>query len=420
MYIHTHNMLAKTSRHKNVALSFRCPPHACGNSPNLNIHDSLLSAVRDHKWWNAKFWRLEERVARSSLCALAVASNVTLHLLHHTAFSKQFEPEVKGNKYLVTGTGKLLCCSASWSGVTGRQRMSRLFFLTWQRWRREANTGEGVGSLCMSLFLIPSLSLSHSQSHTNTRTHTHTHTLPPSLSPHPIPIVCLIRGSFVAGFHTRTPASVAAFFSQGLPCSSVTPSLFNLHGNASVCLCVCVLWACPPAVCASEHMHTHTHIHIWVNRHAIPSEPGNARDYGKRCDYYQDFFFVLFFPPTSFVFDKRSIDPSLPGVLCMLTVKKQAAQTHNYCGYFWKTSMHLIFHLLKNSACWRPPPLSLPHNSNLLFSQSHTMLFCGMWRPQHTSKVLMLPSVWILKRCPLTHSLTRHSARKKPRHMWIR
>ena len=62
-------------------------------------------------------------------------------------------------------------------------------------------------------------------------------------------------------------------------------------------------------------------------------------------------FLFCFFPPTSFVFDKRSIDPSWPGVLCLLTVKKQAAQTHDYCGYFWKTSMHLIFHLLKNSAC---------------------------------------------------------------------
>lgn len=149
------------------------------------------------------------------------------------------------------------------------------------------------------------------------------------------------------------------FFSQGLPCSSVTPSLFF-----SICMemppCVCVSWACPPAVCAGEHMHTHTH--IWVNRHAIPSEPGNARDYGKRCDYYPDFFFCCFVPPpsststtTSFVFDKRSIDPSWPGVLCSLTVKKQAAETHDYCGYFWRTSMHLIFHLLKHSSCSRPP-----------------------------------------------------------------
>lgn len=108
-----------------------------------------------------------------------------------------------------------------------------------------------------------SLSFSFPHSLALSLTPSHKHTLPPSLSPHPIPIVCLIRGSFVAGFHTRTPASVAAFFSQGLPCSSVTPSLFNLHGNASMCLCVCVLRVCPPAVCVSEHMRT-THIHTFT------------------------------------------------------------------------------------------------------------------------------------------------------------
>lgn len=123
------------------------------------------------------------------------------------------------------------------------------------------------------------------------------------------------------------------------------------------------------------------------------------------------FFCFVFFPPASFVFDKHSIDPSWPGFLCLLTVKKQASQTHDYCGYFWKTSMYLIFHLLQNSACWRPPPptlLSSPQQQFTLFTISCDV--CGMWRPQHTSKVLMLPSVWILKRCPLTHSLGTQKA----------
>lgn len=173
--------------------------------------------------------------------------------------------------------------------------------------------------------------------------------------------------------------------------------------------CACVFVCCEHApqqsVRASICIHTHTFTYEWIGTpyHQSQGMPGiMGRDV-----IITKIFFVLFPPPTSFVFDKRSIDPSWPGVLCLLTVKKQAAQTHDYCGYFWKTSMHLIFHLLKNSACWRLPP-ALPHNSNLRFSQSHTMLFCGMWRPQHTSKVLMLPSVWILKRCPLTHSLSIH------------
>lgn len=251
-----------------------------------------------------------------------------------------------------------------------------------------------------------SLSFSFPHSLALSLTPSHKHTLPPSLSPHPIPIVCLIRGSFVAGFHTRTPASVAAFFSQGLPCSSVTPSLFNLHGNASMCLCVCVLRVCPPAVCVSEHMRT-THIHTFTYEwKGTPYHQSQGMPGIMERDVIITKIFIFCCPPsTSFVFDKHSIDPSWPGVLCLLTVKKQAAQTHDYCGYFWKTSMDLIFHLLKNSACWRPPPKTTPSlNSNLCFSHSHTMLFCGMWRPQHTSEVLMLPSVWILKYCPLTHS----------------
>lgn len=175
----------------------------------------------------------------------------------------------------------------------------------WAQGRKHRSRSWVSVSLSFSLPLSLALSLTPS----------HKHTLPPSLSPHPIPIVCLIRGSFVAGFHTRTPASVAAFFSQGLPCSSVTPSLFNLHGNASMRLCVCVLRVCPPAVCVSEHMHTHahTHIHIWVKRHAIPSEPGNARDYGKRCDYYQDFYFLLS-PPLHIICFRQTLNrPVLAG-----------------------------------------------------------------------------------------------------------
>lgn len=252
---------------------------------------------------------------------------------------------------------------------------------------------------CLSLFLVPSFSrsLSHSQSQT------HTPSLPqPTSHSH-----CVFNPGLFCG---RIPHEDSRFcgslFLPGPAMLFCHPFSFQFAWKClHVPVCLCVASMPPSSLCERAYAHyAHTHIHIWVKRHTIPSEPGNARDYGKRCDYYQDFYFLL--PPsTSFVFDKHSIDPSWPGVLCLLTVKKQAAQTHDYCGYFWKTSMHLIFHLLKNSACWRPPPKTTPSlNSNLCFSHSHTMLFCGMWRPQHTSEVLMLPSVWILKYCPLTHS----------------
>lgn len=83
----------------------------------------------------------------------------------------------------------------------------------------------------------------------------------------------------------------------------------------------------------------------------------------------------IFFLPTSFVYDKLSIDPSWPGFLCTLTVKTQASPAHDYWWYFWKTSMHLIFHLLRILALKKTPSLrlSVPHNSNFFFSQSHMM-----------------------------------------------
>lgn len=174
------------------------------------------------------------------------------------------------------------------------------------------------------------------------------------------------------------------------------------------CVFVCCEYAPQQSVWASIcTLRTYTHSHMSEKAHHT-IRARECQGLWKEMWLLPRFLFFVVPPPpsTSFVFDKHSIDPSWPGVLCLLTVKKQAAQTHDYCGYFWKTSMHLIFHLLKNSACWRPPPpQTTPSlNSNLCFSHSHTMLFCGMWRPQHTSEVLMLPSVWILKYCPLTHS----------------
>lgn len=48
-------MLAKPQTQNLGTQAFRCPLNACGNSPNLSIHDRRPSAVRGHKWWNAKF-----------------------------------------------------------------------------------------------------------------------------------------------------------------------------------------------------------------------------------------------------------------------------------------------------------------------------------------------------------------------------
>lgn len=100
--------------------SLRYPLHAFDSSTNLSVHRGLLPAVCDHKWQEeqtlvrCQMQTLEVRVTVSSRCAFGTGViYVTLHLFHHGAFSKQFEPEVKGNKYLVTGTGKLPLCSGS-------------------------------------------------------------------------------------------------------------------------------------------------------------------------------------------------------------------------------------------------------------------------------------------------------------------
>lgn len=80
---------------------------SCSNS--FNLHDTL----KVYEAQDGEVLKDRQEGSTHLFLLIEVASNVSLHLLQDTASSKQLEPEVKGNKYLVIGTLNLFGCSAS-------------------------------------------------------------------------------------------------------------------------------------------------------------------------------------------------------------------------------------------------------------------------------------------------------------------
>lgn len=113
-------------------------------------------------------------------------------------------------------------------------------------------------------------------------------------------------------------------------------------------------------------------------------------------------FFFLLFPPTSFciICFRQTLNRPVLAVLAFFfsffcarcQLRNRRLERNNYCGYFWKTSTYLIFHLPgekgKNNHLTKeekedPHLLDLslsPQQQFTLFLHFHTRV-CGMWRP---------------------------------------
>lgn len=285
-------MLAKPQKQKLWHMSLRCPPHARGKTSCPSPTSVFMMgccmwpqmAAREKTLVNCQAWRLREREGRGGhsnpLCfessVLCDSKFTSAHHVQWVALAWSQGEQVPGHRY-------------SLSAEVGASEWA-------QGRKQEQELGQ-----CLSLFLVPSFSrsLSHSQSQT------HTPSLPqPTSHSH-----CVFNPGLFCG---RIPHEDSRFcgslFLPGPAMLFCHPFSFQFAWKClHVPVCLCVASMPPSSLCERAYAHyAHTHIHIWVKRHTIPSEPGNARDYGKRCDYYQDFYFLLSPPPPHHLFSTNT------------------------------------------------------------------------------------------------------------------